>query len=200
MFRGDSMTSARSSHLYAAEVNRNMEDPCPWPQGQGAWLRWAVKSGISSSPSLPALPLLHFVLILLAYVPAHSRVTLTRALRRENSCCDPLTPWLWWVTQLPPATWVSMSGFLDSLGHTVCTLNCWILIKAGYKGNLGATSEGCGCLPLTVLFPSTSDITACLPGLSIYSALGKHPFSTAQSYNSVECGFETISQSRLLVF
>lgn len=110
-----------------------MEDPCPWPQGQGAWLRWAVKSGISSSPSLPALPLLYFVPGLHADIPTHSRVTLTRALRRENSCCDPLTPWLWWVTQLPPATWVSMSGFLDSLGHTVCTLNCWILIKAGYR-------------------------------------------------------------------
>lgn len=153
MFRDDSMTSARASHLYAAEVNRNMEDPCPWSQGQGAWLKWAVKSGISSSPSLPALPLLYFVPGLHAYIPRHCWVTLTRALRRQNSCCDPLTSWLMSHPVAPShvGVHVRVPGLL---GHTVCTLNCWILIKAGYKDNLSATSEGCGCLLSLCCFPA----------------------------------------------
>lgn len=36
------------------------------------------------------------------------------------------------------------------------------------------------------------DIVTSFPGLNISSVLGKLPFSTAESYNSVECGFQII--------
>lgn len=45
-----------------------------------------------------------------------------------------------------------------------------------------------------------ADIAISSPGLSIYPVLGKLSFSAVQSYNSVECGFKTIQQSKFLVF